>query len=326
MIPSRQRRLHALSWPPRPLASWRYPGGWAKTKDRMTLGRLWTLLFPTPLYNFLCDPLLALILRNPFQELIQDAGGGRNTPSMRPSMNHFLKHLRIAREVEEDEKTARVGPRTHKSWGSIASVTKSVSELGAEHAFKTYLYFIYSRQRATAALGARVQALATVPHRRFDGPIGVSHGDGSFPARGRQAVPATTLAPEHACEWLGINLTAADAVVFYNQDYKIMQRASEKRQLEAPVIAKGTYLLIYDDDPLSCAHTIAEIAAPLLELEGEHIEVVLSTAVGKRSVTSDAELDMLLDRKEIFEGRGVGWKSGAAGKDAWVTASTRLLG
>ena len=59
--------------------------------------------------------------------------------------------------------------------------------------------------------------------------------------------------------------------------------------------------------------TVAEMAAQLLELEGEHIEVVQSNAAGKRSVISDAELDMLLDRrKEVFEGRGVGWKSGAA--------------
>ena len=50
--------------------------------------------------------------------------------------------------------------------------------------------------------------------------------------------------------------------------------------------------------------TIAEMAAQLLELEGEHIEVVPSTAAGKRSVISNAELDMLLDRrKEVFEGR-----------------------
>ena len=55
------------------------------------------------------------------------------------------------------------------------------------------------------------------------------------------------------------------------------------------------------------------MAAQLLELEGEHIEVVQNTVDGKRSVISDAELDMLLDRrKEVFEGRGVGWKSGGA--------------
>jgi ATP-dependent DNA helicase len=59
--------------------------------------------------------------------------------------------------------------------------------------------------------------------------------------------------------------------------------------------------------------TIAEMAAQLLELEGEHIEVVPSTAAGKRSIISDAELDMLLDRRrEVFEGRGVGWKSGTS--------------
>ncbi|KAH9024616.1 P-loop containing nucleoside triphosphate hydrolase protein [Lactarius pseudohatsudake] len=143
---------------------------------------------------------------------------------------------------------------------------------------------------------------------------------------------------------LGINLTAADAVVFYSQDWlrgrnpqmdlqaqdrahrigqtrpvpifrlvsrhtiesKILQRASEKRQLEALVIAKGS------NAKTETRQTIAEMAAHLLELEGEHIEVVLSTTAGKRSAISDAELDILLDRrKEVFEGRGVGWKSGA---------------
>jgi ATP-dependent DNA helicase len=55
------------------------------------------------------------------------------------------------------------------------------------------------------------------------------------------------------------------------------------------------------------------MATQLLELEGEHIEVVQNTADGKRGIISDTELDMLLDRrKEVFEGRGVGWKSGAA--------------
>ena len=43
---------------------------------------------------------------------------------------------RIAREIEEDKKTGRVGIRTRKSRGSITSAIKSVSEIGAEHAFK----------------------------------------------------------------------------------------------------------------------------------------------------------------------------------------------
>jgi ATP-dependent DNA helicase len=114
---------------------------------------------------------------------------------------------------------------------------------------------------------------------------------------------------------------------------KILQRASEKRQLEALVIAKGTFNHFPPPHTITLTHapspgkfkapigsnakaetrqTIAEMAAQLLDLEGEHIEVVPSTAAGKRSVISDAELDMLLDRrKEVFEGRGVGWKSGA---------------
>ncbi|KAH9979634.1 hypothetical protein BJV74DRAFT_798291 [Russula compacta] len=109
---------------------------------------------------------------------------------------------------------------------------------------------------------------------------------------------------------------------------------------EALVIAKVTYLPVYDDQPppllracvsafaekckfkapigggAKAPQTIAEMAAQLLELEGEHIEVVMSTAAGKCSVISDAELDVLLDRrKDVFECRGVGWKSCAAGKD-----------
>ena len=53
------------------------------------------------------------------------------------------------------------------------------------------------------------------------------------------------------------------------------------------------------------------MAAELLELEGEHVEVA-----SKRGVISDADLEMLLDRrKEVFEGRGVGWKSGASVKN-----------
>ena len=52
---------------------------------------------------------------------------------------------------------------------------------------------------------------------------------------------------------------------------------------------------------------IAEIAAQLLEIEGEHIQGVPSTAMEKRSVISDAELDILLDcRKGVFDGRGIG--------------------
>ena len=48
------------------------------------------------------------------------------------------------------------------------------------------------------------------------------------------------------------------------------------------------------------------MAAQLLEIEGEHIQGVPSTAMEKRSVISDAEADILLDRrKEVFDGRGI---------------------
>jgi len=98
---------------------------------------------------------------------------------------------------------------------------------------------------------------------------------------------------------------------------KIMQRASEKRQLEALVIAKGKFKVPIGGNAKAgeARLTIAEMAAQLLELEGEHIEVVQGTAAGKRGIISEDELEMLLDRRaEVFEGRGVGWKSGAVVK------------
>ncbi|KAL0948242.1 hypothetical protein HGRIS_010840 [Hohenbuehelia grisea] len=149
---------------------------------------------------------------------------------------------------------------------------------------------------------------------------------------------------------LGINLTAADTVIFYDQDWnpqmdaqaqdrahrigqtkpvlifrlvsahtietKIMQRASEKRKLEALVIAKGKF-----KKPATAARagkpaTMAEMAAELLKLEGEKIEVVPDTEAGKASVLSDAELDMLLDRSpEVFADRQRGWTSAQGNTD-----------
>lgn len=62
--------------------------------------------------------------------------------------------------------------------------------------------------------------------------------------------------------------------------------------------------------------TMAEMAASLLALEGEKIEVVPDTEAGKKSIMSDADLDALLDRrKEVFEGRGAGWTSATAGAE-----------
>ena len=54
--------------------------------------------------------------------------------------------------------------------------------------------------------------------------------------------------------------------------------------------------------------SMAELAASLLKLEEEKIEVVRDTNVGK--VISDQDLEMLLDRSpEVFATRGKGWVS-----------------
>lgn len=139
----------------------------------------------------------------------------------------------------------------------------------------------------------------------------------------------------------GINLTAADTVIFYDQDWnpqmdaqaadrahrigqtkpvlifrliskhtveqRIMERATAKRQLEALVIAKGKFRA-----PTAAAstkaQTAAEAAAALLELEAERMEVVPNTAAGRASVISYTDLETLLDRSpEVFSGRGKGW-------------------
>lgn len=57
--------------------------------------------------------------------------------------------------------------------------------------------------------------------------------------------------------------------------------------------------------------TMAEMAASLLKLEGEKIDVVPNTEAGKANVLSDEDLEMLLDRSpEVFTDRGRGWTSG----------------
>ncbi|KAF8226545.1 hypothetical protein L208DRAFT_1406866 [Tricholoma matsutake] len=147
---------------------------------------------------------------------------------------------------------------------------------------------------------------------------------------------------------LGINLTAADTVIFYDQDWnpqmdaqaqdrahrigqtkpvlifrlvsahtietKIMQRATEKKKLEALVIAKGKFKKPAAVDG-GKPETMAELAASLLRLEGEKIDVVQNTAEGKAGVLSDEDLGMLLDRRpEVFVDRGQGWTS-TAGAD-----------
>ncbi|KAI0682499.1 SNF2 family N-terminal domain-containing protein [Cerioporus squamosus] len=156
---------------------------------------------------------------------------------------------------------------------------------------------------------------------------------------------------------LGINLVAADTVIFYDQDWnpqadlqaqdrahrigqtrpvlifrllcahtietKILQRATEKRRLETLVIAKGEFV-----NPTAAKRSknqaLAEMAMELHRLEGERIQVVPNTEAGKASVISDEELDVLLDRRpEVFADRQKGWTS--AGQVEEEAAAAKIV-
>ncbi|KAG8882188.1 hypothetical protein FRB97_008597 [Tulasnella sp. 331] len=143
---------------------------------------------------------------------------------------------------------------------------------------------------------------------------------------------------------LGINLIAADTVIFYDSDWnpqmdlqaqdrahrigqtrpvlifrlvsahtietQVLERASQKRKLEALVIAKGKFKAVGSrvNDP-----NIESLASSLLSLEAEKIDVVTST---DDKIISDADLDVLLDRRpEVFKERGVGWGKSQEGAE-----------
>jgi hypothetical protein len=66
--------------------------------------------------------------------------------------------------------------------------------------------------------------------------------------------------------------------------------------------------------------TMAEMAADLLRLEGEQIDVLPATThAGDTDILSDADLEALLDRSpEVFADRGTGWRSSAKGQAAFA--------
>ena len=101
---------------------------------------------------------------------------------------------------------------------------------------------------------------------------------------------------------------------------KIMQRATEKRKLEALVIAKGEF--VNPTAKRNKSQALAELAMEMHRLEGEKIQVVPNTAAGKASVISDEELELLLDRRpEVFADRQKGWTSAGGVEEVEAAAA-----
>lgn len=164
---------------------------------------------------------------------------------------------------------------------------------------------------------------------------------------------------------LGINLVAADTVIFFDQDWnpqmdlqaqdrahrigqtkpvlvfrlvsahtiesKILQKASNKRKLEALVIQQGKFGKLVDENgrvllgKSSHRHqSTADMARALLDLDGEEIH----TAAADDKIISDGDLDLLLDRSPEAFAREKGWaaglgKVGAAGREAQLAKGER---
>jgi ATP-dependent DNA helicase len=93
---------------------------------------------------------------------------------------------------------------------------------------------------------------------------------------------------------------------------KILQKASNKRKLEALVIQQGKFGKVVDENGRVLLgrtrhnQSTAEMARALLDLEGEEINI----ATADDMIISDADLDMLLDRSPAAFAREKGWSAG----------------
>jgi ATP-dependent DNA helicase len=94
---------------------------------------------------------------------------------------------------------------------------------------------------------------------------------------------------------------------------KILQKAGNKRKLEALVISQGKFGRVVDENGKvilgrgkQSAESMTGMAKALLDLEGEEINVAKSGD----QIISDADLEVLLDRSPEAYAREKGWSAG----------------
>lgn len=94
---------------------------------------------------------------------------------------------------------------------------------------------------------------------------------------------------------------------------KILQKAGNKRKLEALVISQGKFGRVVDENGRvilgrgkTKQESVADMAKALLDLEGEEINI----ASKDDRIISDEDLEMLLDRSPAAFAREKGWKAG----------------
>ncbi|KAL7419963.1 putative ATPase [Cryptotrichosporon argae] len=114
-------------------------------------------------------------------------------------------------------------------------------------------------------------------------------------------------------------LPVASAPMADTIETKILQKAGNKRRLEALVISQGKFGKVVDEngrvvlgrDKARASQTTADMARALLDLEGEEIDV----AAAGDEIISDADLAILLDRSKEAFSREKGWSSALLGQN-----------